>query len=401
MCKAIKWISRAAIILIAVVAIGAATCAALIFFAPKTEEEKVEAQEEVKVEPKPTAATAKYLFGGTTFWARRTNTVARASELGVKYPFSQLDTLERDKYQAWIVGIECPVTEKGGKHSEYDEWTLLKFNCDPDYLPEASKYFTAALIGNNHTDNQGAAGFQETIQNLKANNIQPFGSYDYKDGENNCDVITLPMVITMSDNSEREVEMPFGFCSAHGVFGVPYNAVTNMKKYAEVLPTFSMPHMGAEYKAGHDEIRQHLYRQMIDSGVEMVLADHPHWVQDTEAYNGKLIVYSMGNFMFDAITDKERTLSAAIITDVTVENVDEIDFDAWAELGAECKTMERADCLEKIRATGLTRPKYSYIYDFEATTSAGNHITRKASDAEKAEVGARLQWSATMQALGQ
>ena len=63
--------------------------------------------------------------------------------------------------------------------------------------------------------------------------------------------------------------------------------------------------------------------------------------------------------------------------------------------------MERAECLEKIRAAGLTRPKYSYVYDFEATTSAGNHITRKASDAEKAEVGARLQWSATMQALGQ
>ena len=92
MSKAPKWISRAAIILIAVAAIGAATCAALIFFAPKTEEEKVEAQEEVKVEPKPTAATAKYLFGGTTFWARRTNTAARASELGVKYPFSQLGT---------------------------------------------------------------------------------------------------------------------------------------------------------------------------------------------------------------------------------------------------------------------------------------------------------------------
>lgn len=365
------------------------------------DEEVAEQQEEAKEEPKPVGATAKYLFGGTTFWSRRTNTAARASELGVAYPFSQLDTLEREKYQAWVVGIECPVTEKGGVHNNYEETSLLKFNCDPDYLPEASKYFTAALIGNNHTDNQGEDGFAETIQNLKDNNIQPFGSYDYRDGEKNCDVITLPIIVQMSDNSEREIQMPFGFCSAHGVFGIPYNAIENMGKYAAVLPTFSMPHMGAEYKAEHDELRQNLYRSMIDKGVEMVLADHPHWVQDTEAYNNKLIVYSMGNFMFDNLSNKELTRSAVIITDLTVDNFDEVDFDKWAELGESCKTMERAECLESIRVANLVRPKYSYKYDFEATTFAENRITRKASDAEKAEVGERLKWSTTMQNLGQ
>lgn len=400
--KESKLIKRVCVILIAILAIGAATCAALVYLLPKTKEEKVDVELPAEVpEPKPVSATAKYLFAGTTFWSRRTNTMARASELGVKYPFSQLDTLEREKYQSWVVGIECPVVEKGGVHNNYEETSLLKFNCDPDYLPEASKYFSVAMMGNNHSDNQGADGFAESLQNLQANGIQTFGSYDYRDGETNCDVIRMPIIVTMDDNSEREVQMPFGMCSAHGVFGIPNNAVANMERYAAVLPTISMPHMGAEYQPSHDEIRQWLYRQMIDKGVEMVLADHPHWVQDTEAYQGKLIVYSMGNFMFDNLSNKELTRSAAIVTDVTLENLADVDLDAWEKLGEECKTLERSECLEKIRAAELVRPQYSYKFDFEATTFAGDRITRKASAEERAEISERLKWQETMQALGQ
>ncbi|MBQ1373094.1 CapA family protein, partial [Candidatus Saccharibacteria bacterium] len=158
---------------------------------------------------------------------------------------------------------------------------------------------------------------------------------------------------------------------------------------------------GAEYQATHDAIRQNLYHAMIDAGVEMVLADHPHWTQDTEAYAGKLIVYSMGNFMFDQTSNKEVSRSAAITTDLKVTNASEVDFAAWDELSTACATLSAQACFEKIQSAKLVAPKYDYHFGYIATTSAENRITRRASDAEQAEMAQRLNWSATMAALGQ
>ena len=51
---------------------------------------------------------------------------------------------------------------------------------------------------------------------------------------------------------------------------------------------------------GPDSLRQRmLARRMIDAGASLVVGGHPHVIQDAELYRGKLIVYSLGNFVFD------------------------------------------------------------------------------------------------------
>ncbi len=355
-----------------------------------------DAEKPKKQKKEITSAKAKLLFAGTTFWGRRTNQNARASELGVKYPFSQLSTLEPEKYDAWIGGLECPVTNNG--HNDQEENTIFKFNCDPDYLPEAKKYFKAFLLGNNHTDNQGVAGFAETKKHLDENGIQYFGSYDYKDGEGNCGVIVLPVRVAYNDKTTKTFQLPFGFCSAHGVYGVPTEDVLlNMKKYAEILPTIAMPHMGAEYKATSDEIRQNLYHKMIDYGVEAVIGDHPHWIQNTEAYENRLIVYSMGNFMFDQTFNKDVSRSAAIEANIDI-NVNKVNLKKWDELGRNC--LKNKDlCMSSIKEAGLPKLQLSWSYDYHGTTSADNRITRLANEQEQVEIGQRLDWQRTMQTL--
>lgn len=341
--------------------------------------------------PEIVSADTKVLFTGTTFWGRRTNKKARASDLGVRYPFSNLDGLNREAYDAWIGGLECPVTDNG--HDDYAEENLFEFNCDPDYLPEASKYFTAFLLGNNHTDNQGPEGFAKTKEYLKANDIQYFGSYEYTDGENNCGIVVLPINAVLENGEVEPHQMPFGFCSAHGVFGIPVQAAReNMEKYAKLVPTFVMPHMGAEYKASADTLRTNLYREMIDRGVEAVIADHPHWTQNAEAYNGHLIVYSMGNFMFDQ-SDSETARSAAIEADITIDGKD-VDFEAWDTLSELCLTKDGA-CYDDIAAAGLNKIQVGLKYDYHGTTTDRQTlIPRAANEAENAAIGQRLNWAA-------
>lgn len=38
--------------------------------------------------------------------------------------------------------------------------------------------------------------------------------------------------------------------------------------------------------------------QYIDAGADLVIGSHPHVLQPVEYYNGKPIVYSLGNFVF-------------------------------------------------------------------------------------------------------
>jgi len=45
-------------------------------------------------------------------------------------------------------------------------------------------------------------------------------------------------------------------------------------------------HWGEEYK-------------IIEAGADLMIGHHPHVVQNIEKYQGKLIFYSLGNFIFD------------------------------------------------------------------------------------------------------
>ena len=405
-----KVFGRIVVAILAVAVLATTTCIVIsnLNKPSETEQSAVETKE-TPPDPKITQFDAKYLFVGTTFWGRNTNKSSRASNLGVKYPFSQLSTLNRESYQAWIGGLECPVTDAGHNYNEEDK--IFKFNCDPDYLPEASKYFTAFLLGNNHAGNHGLAGMRTTRKYLNQNGIQYFGTpkrtaadtrdTEYRNDEadiNNCAIVVLPVKATYDNKEVKDLSFPFGFCSAHGVYGVPGDDFQqNIKNYAAVVPTIAMPHMGVEYQKSHDQLRQNLYRRLIDYGVESVIADHPHTVQDSEAYKGKLIVYSVGNFMFDQTFNAEVPRSAAIEGNVTI-TASSADLEKWNDLGEKC-LKDKTTCFDKIVAAKLQKPTLKWSYNYHATTSAGNRITRLAGDADQASIGQRLNWANTTAGL--
>jgi poly-gamma-glutamate synthesis protein (capsule biosynthesis protein) len=44
---------------------------------------------------------------------------------------------------------------------------------------------------------------------------------------------------------------------------------------------------------------------MVEAGADIVIGDHPHWVQSVELYRGAYITYSIGNFVFDQMWSTE------------------------------------------------------------------------------------------------
>ncbi len=60
-----------------------------------------------------------------------------------------------------------------------------------------------------------------------------------------------------------------------------------------------MPHWGVEYQAEPTERQRTIARAAIESGADVVLGNHPHWVEAIELIDGAFVEYALGNFVFD------------------------------------------------------------------------------------------------------
>lgn len=344
--------------------------------------------------PRPTGVTSRLLVSGNTFWGRYVDQWARESDLGHAYPFSRLHELDRPAYDEWISGLECP-TVAGVHLSAADQDRLLSFNCDPAYLTEASTWFSVFSLANNHTDNQGAAGLAATRRELDRVGIAYFGDPDPGRLDLVCSVLGFRVTVARADGSARTGHLPIGVCGFHGVFEIPPPAaIARMGRLSERVPVLALPHSGLEYVARETGIKVALYRSMIDAGADAVLGDHAHWVQNSEAYRGRPIVYSMGNFMFDQQGDGEVTRAAAISIELTV--ADQPRLDDWLALGERCRTM--TDCTSLVEAADLPELDVDYAFGVVGVSTAGR-ITHAASRAETAAILDRLDWARTAAGL--
>ena len=56
---------------------------------------------------------------------------------------------------------------------------------------------------------------------------------------------------------------------------------------------------------------------MIDNGADIIYGHHPHVLQPVEKYKEGLIIYSLGNFVFDQYTHKG--VKDSMILDISIE----------------------------------------------------------------------------------
>lgn len=57
-------------------------------------------------------------------------------------------------------------------------------------------------------------------------------------------------------------------------------------------------HAGAEYVDAPAPRLKQEFRYLVECGADLVIGHHPHYVQGIERYRGKLVFYSLGNFVF-------------------------------------------------------------------------------------------------------
>lgn len=169
--------------------------------------------------------------------------------------------------------------------------------------------FDVMSVATNHIKNCSGAScgdnydraFFDTLDNLRANNIQPVGA-----GMSQEDALQSVVV---------EVKgIRFGFVSlgivepnafaGEDLPGIAELTDENLKAaianaQGESDVVIVMPHWGPEDSSQPNSYQLHFAQVAVDAGADVVVGNHTHVVQAIQQINGIDVFYGLGNFVFD------------------------------------------------------------------------------------------------------
>ena len=194
--------------------------------------------------------------------------------------------------------LESPVS---GHDDRLAEETT--FNARKGDITGLVKYkFKVVNLANNHALDQGIPGLRFTRAFLAQHGVEYLGVGD------NQHEAWMPKVIEANGLKIGFIGASYASINDGGAARNNYVAriedesrlrkAIDRAKLAADLVVVTM-HAGIEYVRDPDGLQQRFARFAVDSGADIVIGAHPHWVQYVEEYRGKPIFYSLGNFIFD------------------------------------------------------------------------------------------------------
>ena len=156
--------------------------------------------------------------------------------------------------------------------------------------------------GNNHARDFGALALRDTVSGLNRAGIAHAGaganrSAAFKPAiiERNGAKIAYLSYSQIGPSSFAATSRHSGTAYTTNLSSVKRQIAAAHKQADYVIVSF---HWGVErsYRPTSSQVR--FGRAAIDAGADAVLSHHPHVIQGVEYYRGKLIAYSLGNFVF-------------------------------------------------------------------------------------------------------
>ncbi|MBU4349647.1 AmmeMemoRadiSam system protein B [bacterium] len=217
----------------------------------------------------------------------------------IYYPFQKISHFLRG-IDIVFGNLEGPVVENPPEFSD----DSLKFAFNPEVIKGVSwSHFNLFSLANNHTLDMGKEGLEETEKWLKKYEINFVGD---------------PLSGSSDNLNSSFLRDNITFLAFNQIF--PF-----MDKEEEIIKTIKMVkssnpdnflivslHWGEEYKLINSPAQQSLAHKIIEAGGDLIIGHHPHVVQNIEKYQGKLIFYSLGNFIFDQYFSPETQEGLAV-----------------------------------------------------------------------------------------
>jgi len=159
-----------------------------------------------------------------------------------------------------------------------------RFKADPSYVEILKEGdIEVVSIANNHTLDYLDKGYEDTLSTLETAEVGYFGfEHSYITDIRGIKIGILGYTYWETSKKQKEKIK---------------KAIADLRKEGADI-VIVMYHWGIERDYEQYSSQQDLARFSIDNGADLILGSHPHVVQGIEEYNGKYIVYSLGNFSF-------------------------------------------------------------------------------------------------------
>lgn len=165
-------------------------------------------------------------------------------------------------------------------------------------------------LANNHFGNQGQAGMLYTFSLLTKNKIDFIGAGKNLKSAQDTYIKEINGTKFAFIGVENYSIAPVSYYVTGSDPGLLHVDATQIKKYVTaakkeadvVVVTF---HGGTEYQPQANQDQINFAHAAIDAGADIVIGHHPHVVENVENYKGKMILYSLGNFVFDQMWSVE------------------------------------------------------------------------------------------------
>lgn len=218
-----------------------------------------------------------------------------------------------------VGNLEC-VVARGGK-ALAKPWT---FRAHPRVLPLLQRHVDVVSLANNHSGDYGPAAFTEMLDRLDRAGLPYVGGGRDRRDAHRIRVIERKGVRLAILGFNEMFPRRFEAGDAHpGIAWSDDEQVLHDIRMARTQADVVIPfmHWGQEGNLQAHARQRALARRMIQAGADAVVGAHPHVVQDTEVIDGKPVIYSLGNFVFDGFSDTASRTGAVLWMDLTRQGV--------------------------------------------------------------------------------
>jgi poly-gamma-glutamate capsule biosynthesis protein CapA/YwtB (metallophosphatase superfamily) len=241
-----------------------------------------------------------------------------------EFIFSDLSGLLRSA-DLVVANLEGPVTTNVSvsEGSAVGSPNNFRFTFDPSWVQTLiSQNITVVSLGNNHIWDFGADGILQTKQYLDDGGISYFGAISAQDQTDRWLLLELKgMKIALVNYNEF---IPGGFQAA-------LDDIAAARLAADLVVLYT--HWGAEYQTTANQTIQTQAHRFVDEGADVIIGSHPHVIQQKEEYKGKIIYYSLGNFIFDQYfsDDVRKGLVVRMTIDPVSGRLNFREYQTWLE----------------------------------------------------------------------
>lgn len=234
----------------------------------------------------------------------------------------------------WLKGdilfgnLEGVVSDRGEKADK--TWT---FRAGPD----ATAVLTAAgfhvvSVANNHVFDFGPEAMLDTVRLVRAAGIETVGAgKDREEAEKPVVVERGGLKVAFLAFTSTFPKEAWAGPGRPGVaFGDPRRvaaAVREARGRADVVVVSF--HGGTELDPEPNAVQKAFARTAVRAGADVVIGHHPHVLQPVEVIDGKVVLHSIGNFLFASPTPTTRATAAAriILAKDGVRRIEFVPFD--------------------------------------------------------------------------